>query len=89
MFPYDASDNLKEILKKLYRKDKLTFERVTKKMQEVASSGDIEHYKNLQHDLSDLKRVQIGHFVLTFRFDKKNKIIYFDDFQHHDIIYGN
>ncbi|MBU2496516.1 MAG: hypothetical protein KJ767_00455, partial [Nanoarchaeota archaeon] len=46
-----------------------------------------EHYKNLRHDLRDFKRVQIGHFVLVFRFDRKKELIYFADFDHHDNIY--
>jgi len=37
--------------------------------------------------MKNSKRVHIGHFVLIFRFDKTNNIIFFDDFDHHDKVY--
>ncbi|MDP4039805.1 MAG: hypothetical protein Q8P57_04480 [Candidatus Pacearchaeota archaeon] len=42
-----------------------------KKIEEVITSGDVEHYKNLRHDLSNFKRVQIGEKVRVFKFDKQ------------------
>ena len=87
MLPYNYSERLRKILKKLYKKEKLTYERVIKKIKEVSSSGDIEHYKNLRYPLQHLKRVQIGEKVLVFKYDKKKKVISFEDFNHHDKIY--
>ena len=45
--------------------------------------------KNILKELpeSDFKRVQIGEKVLAFKFDKTNKKISFEDFDHHDNIY--
>jgi len=82
---YEISDPLKKILKKVSNKDKILYESVLKKIEEIIASSDIEHYKNLKYGLKDSKRVHIGHFVLVFRFvgDK----VYFDDFDHHDNIY--
>ena len=57
------------------------------KINEIISSSDIEHYKNLRYGLKDVKRVHIGHFVLTFQFDKNQNLILFEDFDHHDNIY--
>jgi len=57
------------------------------KIQEIINSNDVEHYKNLRKPLQHLKRVQIGEKVLVFKFDKKNKIISFENFTHHDKIY--
>lgn len=37
--------------------------------------------------MKDLKEVHVGHFVLTFRFNRQEDIVYFDDFDHHDKIY--
>ena len=62
------------------------YERILKKIQEVINS-DIEHYKNLRHDLKEFKRVQIGSFVLVFKFVKSENKICFEDFDHHDKIY--
>lgn len=59
------------------------------KIEEIVNSDNIEHYKNLRYDMKDSKRVHIGHFVLVFQFDLQTNTIPFDDFDHHDLIYGN
>jgi len=87
MLPYNYSEVLIKILKKLFKKDKFAYGRVLKKINDVSNSGDIEHYKNLKKPLQHLKRVQIGEKVLVFKYDKTNKIISFEDFDHHDKIY--
>jgi len=84
---YRISKNLDRILKKLFKKDKATYEQIMKKINEVINSLDVEHYKNLRYDLSDYKRVHIGHFVLIFKFNKTENQIEFSDFDHHDVIY--
>lgn len=85
MREFEYSDHLKKILKKLNKKDKIVYENVLKKLEEIINSPDPNHYKNLRYDMKDCKRVHVGHFVLIFRFIG-NKI-YFDDFDHHDKIY--
>jgi len=72
---------------KLYKKDNQTRERIIKKIQEIINSEDVEHYKNLKRPLQHLKRVQIREKVLVFNYDKKNKLISFENFDHHDKIY--
>lgn len=84
------SDNLKEILKKLYSKDKKLFLELQKKMNQIIScdKDTINHYKNLRYGLSDYKRVHIGKsFVLAFSVDIQNNIIVFDRLEHHDKAY--
>ena len=76
-----------QILKKLFKKDKLTYERIIKKIEELTNSNNIEHYKNLRYNMKDYKRVHIGHFVLVFSFDESKNLISFEDFDHHDNIY--
>ena len=87
MYSYEILPNLKEILQKLFKKDKTTYERIIKKIDEIINSYDIEHYKNLRHDLKEFKRVQVGHFVLVFRFIKQENKVIFVDFDNHDKIY--
>jgi len=87
MYNFRMSKELDRVLNKLLKKNKPLFEQVMHKINEIISSADIEHYKNLRHDMKDLKRVHIGHFVLTFKFDKNQNLILFDDFDHHDNIY--
>ena len=76
-------------LTKLEKKDKALYFQVKKKMDEVVKSPDIEHYKNLKHDLKQYKRAHVGNFVLLFKYDKSNDLVYFTDFDHHDKIYIN
>ena len=84
------SPELKGKLAKLFKRDQRRYEILMKKIEQVAASDEqtIEHYKNLRHDQSDRKRVHIDKsFVLTFKFDRKNMVIEFLDFDHHDNIY--
>ena len=87
MLPYNYSESFKKILKKLYKKDKTTYKRLLNKIKEISKSENIEHYKNLRKPLQHLKRSQIGEKVLVFRYDKKNKLVSFENFKHHDQIY--
>jgi len=78
---------IKKILIKLERKDKSLYEQLKNKINEIMNSNNVEHYKNLKNRLKEFKRVHVGHFVLVFRYDKKEDLIIFDDFDHHDKIY--
>ena len=85
---YKTSKNLDRILAKLQKKDKQLYENLLNKMNEVLNSADIGHYKNLKYSLKEYKRAHVGSFVLIFKYDKQNDMIYFSDFDHHDNIYG-
>lgn len=87
MYSYEILPYLQKVLNKLFKKDRSLYEQVMKKIEEVINSSDIEHYKNLRHNMSDRKRVQVGHFVLVFKFIKQENRIIFVDFDHHDNIY--
>jgi len=90
MFYFDLTDDLKLKIKKLAKKDKKKAEIINKKIKEIVNNDkeSIGRYKNLRHDLSDLKRVHIDKsFVLTFKVDITNNFILFVDFDHHDDIY--
>ena len=87
MYQYKIQPTLQKIILRLYKKDKQSRERVLKKIQEIISSENIEHYKNLKKPLQHLKRIHIGEKVLVFKYDKKEKIVIFEDFSHHDKIY--
>ena len=87
MREFEIKPELAKKLVKLSKKDKSRYEAVMNKIDEVLSSGDIEHYKNLRYDIKDSKRVQIGHFVLIFSYDKTKEFVSFEDYDHHDNIY--
>ena len=88
MHNWKTSEHLKEVMKKLSKKDKSLYEQLLKKTYEVINCEDVEHYKNLRYDMKDCKRVHIGHFVLVFQYDQATDTINFDDFDHHDNIYS-
>jgi mRNA-degrading endonuclease RelE of RelBE toxin-antitoxin system len=88
MHQFQVSEYLQDILKKLSKKDKVLHERVLNKMKEIINSYEIEHYKNLMYDMKDSKEVHIGHFVLVFQYNSTLDMINFDDFDHHDKIFG-
>ncbi len=87
MYNFEVSDHLEKILKKLSKKDTFTYNQILSKIDEVVRSDNVDHYKNLRYNMKDSKRVHIGSFVLVFQYDKKNNMINFDDFDHHDSIY--
>jgi len=84
---FEIKPELEKKLVKLYKKDKLMYEKIIKKIDEIINSNDIEHYKNLRYDMKGSKRVHIGHFVLVFSFDKSKNLVSFEDYDHHDNIY--
>jgi mRNA-degrading endonuclease RelE of RelBE toxin-antitoxin system len=88
MREFEIKPELDKKLVKLSKKDKGSYESVMKKIQEVVNSSDIEHYKNLRYGMKDSKRVHVGHFVLIFSYDKLNNFVSFEDYDHHDKIYG-
>ena len=45
-------------------------------------------YKFLSHDMKGVNRVQLGHFVLVFVIDHQNKVVSFEDYDHHDYSYS-
>lgn len=87
MYQYEIQPNLQKIMLKLYKKDNQTREKIISKIKEVINSKDVEHYKNLRAPLQHLKRVHIGEKVLVFKYDKKNNLLSFENFKHHDKIY--
>jgi YafQ family addiction module toxin component len=89
MYNCEINPELRLILNKLSKKDKVTYDYVFKKIDEIANCSDVDHYKNLTHEMKDRKRVHIGNFVLVFKHIKSENKIYFVDFDHHDNIYGH
>ena len=86
---YKTSKEFDRTLIKLQKKDRQVYENLLNKMKEVLNNPYIEHYKNLRYNMKEFKRVHLGHFVLVFKFDKTNNLIFFSDFDHHDKIYKN
>ena len=86
-FKIIISSELKKSLAILKRKDKTAYTAVENKIFQIASchQASIERFKNLRGNLSHLKRVHIGSFVLIFRIE--DDTIIFEEFDHQDSIY--
>jgi len=78
MYSYEILPSLQRILNKLSKKDRRLYEQVLKKIEEVLTCSDVEHYKNLRYDMKD---------NLVFKIIKGENKIVFMDFDHHDKIY--
>lgn len=88
MHKFSVEEGLKKTLSKLLKKDRVTYEIVMRKIEEIISNKDINHYKNLRSPLQDFKRVHVrGPFILTFKYIESEDKIIFYDFDHHDYIY--
>ncbi len=76
--------SLKRKLTRLYKKDKLMYEAVMKKIEEIVRNP--YHYKPLRYDLKNIRRVHIKKsFVLVFTVE--GDVVKFLDLDHHDVIY--
>lgn len=80
------SEELTKKLKKLKVKNRALFEAILRKIDEILENP--ERFKPLGYDLKGFHRVHImKSFVLIFKIDEENKIVKFEDFDHHDKIY--
>ena len=81
------TSKISKVLSKIKRTNPVLFRAVQKKIKQIASHDEIsiQRFKNLRHDSSEYKRVQVGGFVLLFRVEGNN--IIFECFKHHDDAY--
>lgn len=70
-------------LKKLKNKDKVLFERLTKKLKEIKENP--EHYKPLCNVLKGTRRAHLDPFVIVF--EVKNNMVIMHYVKHHDDAY--
>lgn len=80
MREFDVENKLSKTLAKLAKRDAQKYRTVMRKMQEILTCSNPNHYKNL-------KRIHIGQFVLVFCYDELNDKIIFEDYDHHDNIF--
>lgn len=88
MREFAIEEKLKKKLSKIFNKDKVFYTAVMNKFEEIISSSDINHYKNLRKPLQDFKRVHIRtSFVLIFKYVASEDKLVFYEIDHHDKIY--
>jgi len=81
----EISTKLQREFKKLKKKNLTLLIAINKKVQEIRL--DPESYKNLNAPQNNLKRVQIGSFVLLFSVNDQTKTVTLENFEHHDDAY--
>ncbi len=72
-----------ELTKKLGRLKK----RIRLPMMQWIQDNPLKIYKLLHHSMKGISRIHIGHLVLIFWIDHKQKTVSFEDYDHHDRIY--
>ena len=80
------SDGFDKELRWRKKKDRGTYNRLMKKMQEILDNPELG--KPLEHDLFGKRRVHVGHFVLSYKINEKEHTVIFDGFEHHDRAYS-
>jgi len=76
---------LEKTLDKLKKKDKSLYQRVIHKIIEISENPELG--KPLRNVLKGKRRIQVGAFVLFYSIDKKNEVVTFLKFEHHDKAY--
>lgn len=80
------SEEITKKLAKLKKKDPVQYSQIRKKMNSILADPQ-QSYKFLGFDMKGVNRVHLGHFVLVFGVDHQNKIVSFEDYDHHDVVY--
>ena len=83
MYQSEFTNEFLNKLKKLKNKDKILFNRLEQKIEEILENPD--HYKPLMHEFKGSRRAHIGHFVITFQI--KASTVIFISFKHHNHVY--
>lgn len=87
MFTVEFSKELTRNMERLKKKNKVIFEVIIKKIKEIKENP--ECYKPLRYNWKGYRRVHImKSFVLVFKINYVNNKLIFEDFDHHDNIYG-
>ena len=85
-YSLEVAEELNKLFAKLAKKDKITFEAINKKVNEILENP--YHYKPLKAPLQNKRRVHIsGSFVLIFKIDEERKAVQLLEFEHHDKAY--
>lgn len=85
-YSLEVAEELNKVFAKLAKRDKVTFEAINKKVNEILKNP--YHYKPLRAPMQNKRRVHIaGSFVLIFKVDEDKKLVQLLEFEHHDKAY--
>lgn len=85
-YSLEIAEELHKIFTKLAKKDKVAFEAIGKKVNEILQNP--YHYKPLKAPMQNQRRVHISSsFVLIFIIEEERKTVKLLEFEHHDNAY--
>ncbi|VVB77199.1 ParE toxin of type II toxin-antitoxin system, parDE [uncultured archaeon] len=76
---------MSKILANMKKKDRLTYERIGKRIDELCQNPRMA--KPMTSNLKGSWRVHVGSFVLLYRINESEKKLEFYDLEHHDKAY--
>jgi len=84
-YTLDVSEKLDRVFAKLAKKDKLQFEILTRKINEIIVNPKIG--EPLTGNMAGQRSVHVRNFVLVYEIIEHEKIVKLLDYDHHDIVY--
>jgi len=85
MYKLEVRESVDRIFKKLFKKDKVSFGYINKKIKEILENP--YHFKPLRKPMQNYRRVHIGNFVLIYSINEKTKTVIIERYAHHDHAY--
>ncbi len=83
MHNIEQSDDFKKAYRKLRKRDKVIFEQISQKMDELAA--DPSRFKHLRNVLAGFCRLHFGSYVLMYRVESET--VFLVSIDHHDDAY--
>lgn len=81
----EVSEKLDKIFAKLAKKDKLQFEILSRKINEILENPQIG--EPLRGNMAGQRSVHVRNFVLVYEIIEHQKVIRLLDYDHHDVVY--
>ncbi len=81
-----ADPPVQKRLRKIFKKDRKTYEQLKKKLVELGKNPEIG--KPLRNVLKNRRRLHIASCVLIYKIDTEKKVIKLLEFDHHDKAYN-
>lgn len=85
VYVLDISEHLDRIFAKLAKRDKLQFEILTRKINEILLNPQIG--EPLRGNMAGQRSVHIRNFCLIYEILENEKVVRLIDYDHHDVVY--
>ena len=86
MYSLEIRGHVDKAFQKIAKKDSIQHSAIEKKVKQILEEP--HHFKPLSAVMKGKRRAHIGSFVLVFSIDESRKTVIFEDYDHHDNVYG-